>query len=438
MTNFLFLLRTYAELDHLTPLMWKCLEKHDRVMVIAHHALPYHDDFRIRFLETYPGFEVLRIPGANSSSRLIRLASRLIWTVPRARALLERYRISACFAASRSGVGPPNREPSVREVEQGRMAKVYVPGRIDRKILLGRVLKPLSTSVLVAARAGGIPTFCLPHGVGTRLNPSRKRRRLDLMRRAAGGTLPPDWRGQFTTYVFASELHRQREIEHGSLDPTNAQAWGSLRFCPQWLEVQDRIIGDGAVIPPGKEHQLRVLFLVPKPHPLVDRVAVEALLLSLARRGDVLLVVKPDSSRGGLGDEIAQRLQQHSTVWLAGKSHTSPLIRNTDVTIVEGSSVAIEALVRDRHLIYTSYLRPVPAVYDEYGGCLVARSEADVHSFLNLIVRHTPPVVDANARARLLSDLVYGGREPFDVPEHYYVAIQRYLSGSRPAATSTR
>lgn len=436
MSNFLFLLRTYAELDHLTPLMWKCLEKDDRVMVIAHHTLPYHDDYRIRFLETYPGFEVLRIPGANSSSRLIRLASRLIWTVPRAHALLERYRISACFVASRSGVGPPNREPSLQEVERGRMARAYVPGRVDRQILLGRVLKPLSTSVLAAARESGVRTFCLPHGVGTRLTPRHKRGRLDLMRQAAGGTPPPDWRAEFTSYVFASELHRQREIEHGGLDPTMAQAWGSLRFSPQWLEVQDRIIGD-VVIPSGSEHQLRVLCLVPKPHHLVERGAVEDLLLSLARRGDVLLVVKPDPSRGGLGDEIAQRLQQHSTVWLAGKSQTSPLIRNTDVTIVEGSSVAIEALVRGKHLIYMSYFRPLPSVYDESGGCLVARAEADVHTFLNLIVRHTPPVVDANARARLLSDLVYGGSEPFDVPEYYYAAIQRYLSGSRPAAPST-
>jgi hypothetical protein len=429
-SDFLFFLRTYAEVDHLTPLIWKCLEKGDGALVVPHHSFPYHEDFRIKFLQTFPRFQVLQLRGTRAGSAAIRLASRVIWTPSRARALCERYRVSACFVASRSGVGRYRRRPSRREIEQGCMEASYLPGRKRLARLLDRVLKPLNTSFLLAAKERGIPVFCLPHGVGTELDNAFKRRRFDLMRRAAEGTSPEDWRSEFTMCVFASSHHRQWEIEHGGLDPAAAEAWGSLRFSPQWLEVLDRIVGDADAVRAGNAGRIGVLFLVPKWHASVDRAATEALLLSLAARPDLRLIVKSHPSRDELGPELTRRLREHPNVELAGKANSSTLIRSADVTIVESSSVAIEALVRGKHLIYLSYLRPSPEVYVEYGGCLVARESADVQRFLDLIVRGTPPPVDASARARILSMLVYGGREPFDVPEYYYERIRGYLSES--------
>ncbi|HWC03762.1 MAG TPA: hypothetical protein VHF87_13475 [Methylomirabilota bacterium] len=434
MSNFLFLLRTYAEVDHIAPLIWKCLEKGDRALVVLHHSLGSRDDFRMRFLATYPGFRRLSIPGAGSTQPVLRLAGRLFWSRARARALLERHRISACFVGSGSGLGPRSRRPTPREVEQGRMARVYVPGRRDLTRLLGRALRPFSASVLLAARQSAIPTFCLPSGIGTRVQRDFRRRRLDVMRQAARGRVPPDWRSQYTLYVYASELQRRREIEDDGLDPRSAEAWGSLRFCPQWLAVQDRILGDAGWPAPALEPRTGVLFLVPKWGRFVDRAATEALLLGLAARRDIRLVLKPHPTKGGLGEELARKLRPHPTVTLAGDTHSSVLVRATDVTVVESSSVAIEALMRGKHLIYASYLHSVPEDFDEHGGCSIAHAPADVHRALDMIARGIPPPVDADARARLLRMLVYGGREPFDIPEHYYGRIQRYIgaAGSGP------
>jgi hypothetical protein len=251
------------------------------------------------------------------------------------------------------------------------------------------------------------------------------------MRQAARGSVP-DWRSQFTTYVYASELQRQREIEHDGLDPRAAEAWGSLRFCPQWLAVQDGILGDAGEADSRRDGRTGVLFLVPKWGRFVDRAATEALLLGLAARDDIRLVLKAHPTRGGVSEELARRLQGHPTVSLAGDTPSSALIRTTDVTVVESSSVAIEALTRGKHLIYASYLHSVPEDFDEHGGCSIARAPGDVHRTLDLIVRGTPAPVDGNARAHLLRMLVYGGREPFDVPEYYYRRIQERV-GRAPA-----
>jgi hypothetical protein len=428
LSNFLFLLRTHAEVDHVAPLIWACLEKGDRALVVPHHSLAHRDDFPLRFLATYPGFQRLDIQGPGSPSGPLRLASRLLWSRRRARALLERYRIAACFVGSGSGLGARQRRPTPREVERGRMARVHVPGRRDLTRLLGRVLRPFSASVLLAARQSGIPTFCLPSGIGTRLEREFRRRRLEVTRRAAGGRLPPDWRSQFTAYVYASELQRQRDIECDGLDPRAAEAWGSLRFCPEWLAVQDRILGAAGGLP--AEPRTGVLFLVPKWGRFVDRAATEALLLELASRGDVRLVLKSHPTRGGLGAELAGKLGAYPTVSLAGDTHSSVLIRATDVTVVESSSVAIEALVRGKRLVYASYLHSVPEDFDEQGGCTVARGPGDVHRALDLVVRGLAPPVDAAARARLLRMIVYGGREPFDVPAYYYARVQGYVRGA--------
>ncbi len=431
MSTFLFLLRTYAEVDHIAPLIWKCLEKGDRALAILHHTLSHHHDARLALLKTYPGFEILSIPGPSSNRSLVRLASRLTWTRSRALRFLEWHRVAACFVGTQAGLGWQGRLASEDEVERGRMAAVYVPGRGDLTRLFGCILRPLTTALLLASQERRTPTFCLPHGVGTRVNTERTRRKADLMRRRAGGQL--DWRSRFTMTVFASELHRQRVIAAGRVDPAAAQAWGSLRFCPQWLDVLDGIRGDEGGLPSRQEGQVRVAFMVPKWQRAVDRAAAESLLLGLAARGDVRLILKTHPSKGALGNDLVRKLEGHPTVHLAGKTDSSTLIRNTDVTIVESSSVAIEALMRGKHLIYASYLRPIREVYDEYGGCLVAHAPGDVHRFLDQIMRGSPPVVDARAQEQLVSALVYAGRAPFDVPEYYYGQIQRYLDPvSRP------
>src|SRR2546421_46619 len=97
MKNFLFLLRTDPDIDHIAPLIWKCLEQGERTYVTFVEGFPYANDYRIQFLMKYPNFKVLSLAGVMARSRFVHFASRLLWNYYSIRSLLRRYEISACF-----------------------------------------------------------------------------------------------------------------------------------------------------------------------------------------------------------------------------------------------------------------------------------------------------------------------------------------------------
>jgi hypothetical protein len=76
----------------------------------------------------------------------------------------------------------------------------------------------------------------------------------------------------------------------------------------------------------------------------------------------------------------------------------------------------------------------VRLAFDEWGGCLLANAEAEVHAYLDGIVGGAQTPDDARARAEVLRQIIYAGREPFDVPEYYHSRVRDHLGDGRRAA----
>ena len=407
MNTFLFVLRTYPEIDHITPMIWKCLEKGDRAIAVFLEPYDYTRDYRIRFLTGYPRFQVLRLAGTWSRIRRVRHASMLFWNHYTLRSLFRRYRFAACFIGWGPGASPSG-------------GKVSLVKQIRTKFL-----SPLRERLISAAIDSSIPVFCLPHGVHTNLNLGASLKE--------GDRLPYGNENCFSAFVVSTEIYRQHLYRHGDIDPELVQNWGSLRFCPQWIDILKEICPEASV-PPKEDGQVRLIFFVPKWRNRVDKEQTTALIKSIAERRDVQLILKthPRKGEAELEEALLRELLEHSNVYLAGDAHSPALIRDSDIVVDIGSSIAIDAVVRGKHLIYPEYLLENRLAFDEWGGCLICHNQSDVHGYLDRIVQGAQPQLPETEIEPLLRQVVYGGGDPFDVPEYYYARVKEYLPGTSP------
>jgi hypothetical protein len=292
------------------------------------------------------------------------------------------------------------------------------------RLLGDHVVPPFRAALIAAARERGLPVFCLPHGVQLRTNPDGAR----VLGRGPGGAPYDDGRRVFAACVFPAEHDRELQVRRFGLDPARAHVWGSLRFSPEWSGILQRICPP-AELPARRGRQARVVFFLPKWHRRADEQATFDLLRTIGARSDVQLVLRTHArpGRSDLPAPVLADLRRRPDVILT-QAHSPALIGAADAVLAVNSSVALDALLHGKPLIYAAYLHGNRLVFDELGGCLPARSPADVHRLLDAVVAGAPPAVSPAEVDRVLRTVVYGGREPFDVLGHYYREIRRRVA----------
>jgi hypothetical protein len=432
-STILFLLRAYPDVDHLTPLMWKCLEKGHRVLAVFWRPFSYETDYRIEFLKRYPGFQVLAPWAATSQCRVLRLAARFVWPRRRWAGLIEQHRVAACCVDWGRSILPGRGWDRLRKAARAMRGDAPFGERVG---LSSRLLgpAPLRTSALEAARAQGLPTFCLPHGVLTIVEPDDGARTA-AKRRVVEGPSQVDLYGRnaFSVYVYPSESQRLLDIRRNKIRPAMTATWGSLRYSAPWMRIVHEICPSWQG-PRRTAGRVRLLVLVPKTSRSLDGSRFSSLVSGILDRGDVDLVLKPHPRVfAEAGGEEVRRLLGRPGVWLGIDAHTPALIDQTDAALVLVSGVTLELLIKGKPLIYPAYLHRHRLIFDEEGGCLRATSPEDVHRFLDGLARGEPSPVPQAEIDRIVETLVYAGRRSFDVPEYYYAQIQRYVKAVRGA-----
>jgi hypothetical protein len=298
---------------------------------------------------------------------------------------------------------------------------------------------PLRTSALEAARALGVPTFCLPHGVLTIVKPDDAARPT-AWRPVPGAESPAELYGRnaFTAYVYPSESHRLLDIARNKIRPAMTATWGSARYSETWMRIVREICPPWPG-PPRRAGRVRLLALVPKVGPTIDVTGYCALLGGIIDRGDVDVILKPHPRVfAEAGGEEMRYLLGRPGVWLGTDVHTPALIDQTDAALVLVSGVTVELLIKGKPVIYPSYLHTSGLLFDEEGGCLRATGPGDVHRFLDGLARGEPSPVPRGEIDRLVEKLVYGGGPPYDVPEYYYAQIQERVRAAGDPAYARR
>lgn len=395
----------YNDIDHITPVVWRLLERGHTVSAIM--LDPANDgagDERILFLEQfenfarYQGHALFGLPGMQWLFRLEKGETRGICrrtvrkalresglSIARAKAVLSRLGIDVCVFEWGSD-GGHNR------VEYHR-----------------------------AARALGLRTVVLPHGMNIYTHPAANDTMRDLLSRKDPGSIRVGY-SSYDAYVFQTEFHREMEVTLGIAQGIT-HVLGSARYSPDWANKLQTLYPD---YDPGASvgDRVKVVFMLPHWTYNVDRNATLALIEALARDPKIFLVVK-DHTRGtgSLPDDMRRLFAEIDAARTEPDAPSVALIRWSDAVICFGSSIAIEAHLQNKLLINPSYLHENQTIFEETGASVETKSQEETLAAITANDDSVPPM-SKQAVDELYRIMIYGGREPFDVLDAHCQLIE--------------
>lgn len=413
-SRYLFVFRCYPDIDHLGPLAYKLLEEGEEVHGLVSPCYDPDGDHHLRFLATYERFHLHRAwPAPAGSGRVARARAAVgRWlrdTLPWSIGFLLRHRIDV--VAVEWGDGPRAR----RRASAG--AAVALARRLAGSVrTAGKgVPQQQRSNFVLAAWLIGRPLVCLPHGLSIKLDAIVFGDQAERFERE--GTI--DWsdRNRFTAYVLNTEHHLRWHLEHAGGDPAVMKNWGSLRWAPDWFEVNRRIAPSFAW--PGADGgDLKVILMAPKWFNLASPEAASELVLAMQALDFVSLAVKNHPRLTATDDPLRS---DPAIDWARLHDVTAidsvALIAAADVVIDVGSSIGIEVVMQDKVLVNPAHLHGLKTLFDEIeGSCVRAESAGEVVAYLRDHHAGNPHRVAPEVHAELMRRTVYGGvDEPFDV-----------------------
>lgn len=410
--SYLFLFRAYPDVDHIAPLAWKLLERGERVHAVISPGYDGAADPHIRFLARHERFVLHEPWRAGRARRWLRS------TFPYARRLLKRS--GARLLVVEWGSGPRFSSAS----RGGRLPAIA--RRLSGSVLKAHRADPqeIRSNLVLAAAARGLPMVALPHGVSIKLEGMLVAGRKP---EEVGDSKPLDWRdrGRFTAYVYDSEEQVSHHRTYANGDASAVQAWGSLRWSPEWFELNRALAPAFAWPDPGAE--LKVVLMAPKWRNRASADATADLVRGIQQQPFVSLAVKGHPRKeGSLGPLREAEGIDWSRIHDVSAIDSVPLIAASDVVIDVGSSIGLEVVMQGKVLLNPSFLHEIKTVFDVVeGSCVRAESREEALAYLRRHREGSPHRVAEAALSELMRRCVYAGeREPFDVVGRYADRVQ--------------
>ena len=349
----LFLLRTYNDIDHIAPVIWKTVRSGWSTYFLFVDK-DYSEDYRIRFLEAH-GAEKNRSISTEWYYKKVRSSIPLKF-LQRLVDHLVAYSVGFIFVFFR-GIDVIATEWSGP---------------------LGRVR---SEYFLRPAHLLQIPIISLPHGYFVFQNALFNRKLAEL---AQTQKRPLDFsnRNWFTKYVVQSYEHKSENVKYG-MNPDKIIVLGSARFCKEWSDINLKLLLENLEL--EQTAGLTVVFFLPHWDYNVDRKKCIDLMRKISQKENVTLNIKAHTrGTGALTFEEVETLSQNDNVKFQDESaHSATLVYRSDVIINFGSSIAFEALRQGKLVINPKYLHRNDTIFDNSGTVIDTTDEASTLSILD-------------------------------------------------------
>jgi len=390
MANILYLLRTFNDIDHITPIIWKTLREGDSAVIVFVDDYDYKNDYRLKFLRSNFFLQIYKFPLAYKLTKqnkfIFKLIREVFYNDFSCSSFLKKHMITSC---------------------------VFEFGGSYGRDLRGHFFR--------TAKKNGIPTFCVPHGCYIFLNYDVNDH-IKAIKEKTGKWPDFSKRSHFDYYVVQNPFHRQQSIDWGQ-DPEKTFAWGSVRFYPEWAKKNMEIC------PPFRaskndKNKVKVVFMLPHWEYNVDKNRCIELILKLISHPWIYLIIK-DHTRGtgGLPDELRKRCNSMCNVEASIPAHSPALINWSDVVINFGSSIGIEALLTRKQLINPFYLHTNKTIFEQTGASHSAKDHDEVLSLLQEFKKGKLPQIPDDNKKELFKQVIYGGKAEHDVLDYYWRKI---------------
>ena len=413
---YLFFVRAFNDIDHITPIVWKMNQ--DGYAVAVYCIDPEYDiqsDYRLAFLRTN-GIPVAYLYDAFTNER--GHFNRFIHSV-----MFSSYRLHKKITRHQRGGLLPLRDALGKWArEMGKLAYIFLKIFIYQNAWAQRFFKEKNARVLCfdhirprqyvvrtllnAAKKKSIPTIALPHGVFIYRN--------DLYKEGATKERGYAKYNEFDYIIIQNPQRKQYLIDSG-VQQNKIFALGSTRYCDEWMVQNRQILPRMIKNENQRSRKLKVVFMTTR---FAFRIDVKRMLETfhlLAQLDDIDVVVKPHT-RTGKEAGFYENLPLKNA---AGISSVE-LCEWADVTLVIASSILIEALVQAKPVLYLKYLHGNTTLYEELGACWQINNEAELkNALLSLQANKKKVPYSAENVQKFLSEIIYGGHKKRAVLQEY-------------------
>ena len=334
-TRVLFLLRSYNDIDHIVPIIWKCRQcKVDcyYLLVESDHSRDYRIGFirksgaiRIhsKVMNYYHSYARHFLISDNVKNIVDRLAGYMI-----GRPLLRKNKIEVVVTewSGRSGRGK---------------AKY--------------ILRP--------AFQLGLQVYSVPHGynIYTNLDVSRT---ITNYRQRLGKWPDFSSRNAFTRYVVQHQSTKTFCESYG-IQATKLAVLGSTRFCREWIDINEQISR------PRLEDRLgvnlfKVVFFLPQWDYNVDRAECYRLIVQIGNIPEIFMRLKGSTRKiENPYDAEERHLIENKNIVFSNEETSTALIRWSDVVVNFASSIGLEAVMQNKVILNPTYLHSNSTIFDD-------------------------------------------------------------------------
>lgn len=369
----LFFLRHYNDIDHITPVISKWIDRGHVCDIVLIGKARFDRDFRVEFLRALEGVRIAHVRDLlpplefarwRLQMRLLVRSSRRPFIRPVVDALAGIYDARRREPVWRSTAGRLL-ERSFKAVDGG----VVVFDWIERN---SEICVEWVETVVSMAHDMGLGAVSLPHGDSPHANQLIRRgeRRLEPDRLFSAA-------GMFDKLVVPNELCARRFRPF--LDDGKIAVLGSARYCDEWL------VKLAGLLPPSplvrSDSRLKVAMFLRKANFTTFWEEVGEVVHTVAAFPGVELAIKPHT-RGGwkqslTGDAALRRLSNVTMV--DGDVHSVHLMNWADVTIDLATSVVFEAVKAGKPVLAADYLHAGRSAVAEYMPETELRCRDDVY-----------------------------------------------------------
>ncbi len=430
---FLFFVRHFNDIDHITPVVWKLHQDNYRVGVYCMSLR--HDirqDYRLRFLKEqgvavaylYEAFDEKLGPVHKFLYALIRgsyyVEKKLTLnnhrkTGPMLR-LLSRY----------AGLLGSAFYKLARKLYYDQRWACSVLERTGAQAVFFDYIKPrifVVDAFLKASKQMSIPSLALPHGFQLYTNEVAESKVTDAKRFAKFNRFD---------YILTTNKLRKDILVKSGIAEDKISVLGSARYCSAWMEQNSKILPKAGAEFSRSTEKLKVVLMPCNPH-FLDMERMFASCRLIAELNGIEAVIKPHPR--------AREIDQFGNYLLPDVSHmlTAKLCEWADVLIVVGSSVIMEALMRGKPALYLKYLHAYTTLFEELNACWTIHNEDELKQALVSLKSDKTGVPYSKANvAKFISEVVQGGDNSRDVLNTYEKFIVDCATGEHPAATEKR
>jgi len=412
---YLFLVRHFNDIDHITPVAWKM--KTDGYPVAVYCMNPRYDianDYRLEFIKKKGVVVDYLYTAYRQGDPFYKF---LQWLMNKS-------------VGIQASVRANNRGPayiSSKVFEQPAMIAGKLAYKLMRKMYYHTgwarsILKQTAARVvcfdyvmprlyvvdafLKAAKEMSVPTVALPHGIQLYTNEVTKPKSTDTRRFTKFN--------RFDYIIAPNQLRKEILIKSG-VAGEKITVLGSARYCSEWLEQNNKIVPKVMDNNGSSSEKLKVVLMSSKPQCSMDVARMINTFGILADLDEIEACIKPHTRTGGNKDIF-------DDIKLPNVSHvlTAELCEWADAMLVVGSSVITEALMRGKPALYLKYLHANTTLPEEMGACWIIHNEAELKgALLSLHTDKTQVPYEEKNIVRFISEIVHGGAASSDVLEEY-------------------